>query len=382
AAGNAVRIWRPSLQLGGITIYMLNALTFRPGDQSWDRELVNKSAVWAGEEGLVENSDDELEADEDFENDRAEPFIEERGLYFVSDIVYDSGAFRLPQKRTLSIEELCAVYNTASWGELQGKFNMSTFHRGRASDVRRPMRMARRVRTTDARFVRTDSPGPEVDLGLGNRGVRMHEPATMTGPDVIEISDSEDEEKDIDKVVSKILKQFPYDVIQQSPNQSANNRPAYTTLTRVEQDNVTMDIFKQTELPFIRAQLKIVSTHTWDRVFFDRFFPPKGFSPRGRIQNFPSCAYYQDWIGLINRMTSADVEIARKKIAKYFKDVHWLPHTASDRMWMTKLDNHGQWTHLPGAQVASPQIALNPYKYVTSSCFTLRTGEDEIEILD
>ena len=51
-----MRIMLPSLRIGAIGIWMLNALIYRPGEMRWDEKLVTTTAAY---EMLDEDDDEE-----------------------------------------------------------------------------------------------------------------------------------------------------------------------------------------------------------------------------------------------------------------------------------------------------------------------------------
>lgn len=70
----------PSLRMGAICIWILNALIFRPGDQRWDKDLVEGCAAYE-----VEDEADEVYDEDDMRTliaeDKARPMLEIRGCY-------------------------------------------------------------------------------------------------------------------------------------------------------------------------------------------------------------------------------------------------------------------------------------------------------------
>ncbi|KAH9851665.1 hypothetical protein C2E23DRAFT_732632 [Lenzites betulinus] len=91
------RVLYPSLALGAIMIYALNAVISRPGDWQTDRALADACAMRVP---LGEDIQDPLLLDQDHDPTDSEPVAHQQGLYFVCDILRDEheGWWRLPIK--------------------------------------------------------------------------------------------------------------------------------------------------------------------------------------------------------------------------------------------------------------------------------------------
>jgi hypothetical protein len=109
------RIWRSSLELGAITIYMLNALLRRPGQSRTQDILINAACQHV----LSESYD----SDDDDDDEMTQPILYDRGLYFISDLVLDSGCYRVPATRPISTHALAVLYQQPDLKVIEDKFN-------------------------------------------------------------------------------------------------------------------------------------------------------------------------------------------------------------------------------------------------------------------
>ena len=180
-APEAARLWEGSLQLGAINVYMLNALTYRPGDKSWDGPLVNRCAVHTPSD-VAEII---VDGDEDMELVATEPMLDTRGTYFLTDVILDGGiALRLPAVRLCLRKDLAAIYNVAGWVAMTSKFNQLAIIRGRGREA--VFRPPRRSKWTQAEPIEVIQPGvqDEVPLTNINRKVNLRPVARPKGEDV------------------------------------------------------------------------------------------------------------------------------------------------------------------------------------------------------
>ncbi|KAJ3529717.1 hypothetical protein NM688_g7814 [Phlebia brevispora] len=294
------RLWNQTLQLGGIQIYMLNALMYRPGEQEWDKDLVIQSAAFSSPPVDAEDvEEDELEPETELE-----PMLEDRGAYFLADIVLNQGSniLRLPDSaRTLSMAALSRVYNVGMV-ELSAKFNQLSITRQRDTiRKKRAMQMARHGRTQ-----RVEEAQPEVldevplITNLVEMNVTLAPRTTLEGLDVL--YDAEREENyqlnllgngnDIHRELHMIWRQFPIDMVTTSPNGRLRTEPQWITLTAVERGQTKDDLFKGTALPFRGCHFKRVNAESWSHTF-DLLFPPKNQQiSEGRWDGFGRCEYY------------------------------------------------------------------------------------------
>ncbi|KAI9062333.1 hypothetical protein FKP32DRAFT_1574348, partial [Trametes sanguinea] len=193
-----------------------------------------------------------------------------------------------------------------------------------------------------------------LNLGLRDMGLKIRTRLLLTGPDIPSVmADPEGEDSigphtDLDALIDRIWAQFGFDLIQVSPNLRSRADGAYTTLSHDEQLLATIDIFTRPVLPFCAVWWRVRDKNYWDVIQFDRFFPPHGKELQ-RMQNFPSCRYFQLWLRLRAQMPSADFARVREKILPLFRKLYWLPHTDTQRLWDTRVPQQSihSWTFLP-----------------------------------
>jgi hypothetical protein len=352
----ARRIWRPSLELGAITVYMINALVYRPGDGQAETTLLNSTC-----QHVALNASNDSDDDDDDDDDMTEPIGYNRGLYFVSDLVLDKNCYRLSANRQIGADMLAVLYRKPGLKAIDQEF--SFFHPAGIETQTNPNRIYnRRTKTLDLRYVRPDEDiAPEFNLEA--RGVNLKPRARMTGEDIrFGGSDSDEDAEGIDIHVTKIFRQFPYDVFQVAPNRKSHKTGSWILLDDTARSGVRIDVFKTLDLSLIfdEVQYRIVDQNVWKDVVFARYFPAKGQKPPKALQNFPAATYYKDWIDLMNRLSTNDANLVRRTMFRKFDELHWVPYPASDRMWATKSMTTRGWIRLPpGKPQACPQLAIN-----------------------
>lgn len=354
-----------SLLLGAVSIHMLNALNSRPAEGKEVSEMLEVCCQHIPVESgaTIDNSDDENEPE-------LRPILYDRGLYFISDLVIDdgSGIYRMPRKRRMHTTHLTWLYGRNSFHMLEADIGITVVMAPKGSLAAPGRSFNRRKRTMSVAFARnTDEPNNH-DFGLANMGIVLRPKPRERGPDTEEFtaySSDEDNDENIDEVVSRIWVQLPYDIFAISANGKKVTSPSYLIMSREERCNITLDIFKSLDMSalFEKVQIRRVSMQFWKDTLFPRFFPPKRSSPKeqGKHQNFPYTRYYADWVSLMKRLSEKDSEIVRRKLWEQFKTLKWFLHGASDRMWATKVMQSSSWTAYPlGIELSpSPHIAVN-----------------------
>ena len=168
-----------------------------------------------------------------------------------------------------------------------------------------------------------------------------------------------------DNRVAKIWNQVPFDIFAVSPNGAKLTDPSRIIMSAKACHNVTWEAFKTMDFSeiFEKVQIRMVTESFWTTTLFDRYFPPKGTPPkeRGKLQNFPYTIYYNNWFRLMSQLSQKDADVVRSVLLKEFKNLKWLPHGGSDRMWATSKMSGKNWTiHPIGSKPeACPQIAVN-----------------------
>ncbi|KAI0069525.1 hypothetical protein K474DRAFT_1751947, partial [Panus rudis PR-1116 ss-1] len=281
---------------------------------------------------------------------------------------------RVASAAALPWDVLATLYRKGSRNDICQEF-ISVVLASRGTQVDPTRVHNRRKGTGDVQYVQEDLDLPAVQhIALDEHRVHLRPLIVPQGPDVGARPHDEEEEDDLDPEVANLplqeqvnwlFRQFVYDVFQVAPNHKAQNKPSHLCMSHEDMRKVTVDIFKSLNLVnvFPRVQVRRVDLNFWRSILFQRYFPRKGTPPKevGKLQNFPYTRYYPNWIHLTNRLSTADASYVRDRIWSAFKELHWLPHTGSDRMWPTKVDR--TLTHYPvheaNKRVPCPQIAIN-----------------------
>jgi len=166
---------------------------------------------------------------------------------------------------------------------------------------------------------------------------------------------------DPDVLLSNIWKQFPHDVMASAPNKASATQGSYLLLSSEDRTLATHSLFQKHDFTgiFAAIQARQVSSDVWTGKTMESYFPKKGYVPVGRVQNFPRCQYYIQWMELMNRLPKKYEDIVRSEVAKKFITLHWLPHPDSDRMWVTRrTGTSSMWIGAIGVKTA-PIIGIN-----------------------
>lgn len=356
-ASGSVREWLASLLLGGGLIYMLNATMYRPSQFSRDRHIVE--ALVMHEEAVDSDSDSDAIFDDD--DEETCPVIADRGLLFFGTIVFD----KVPRgsKQALARfndpEELAAAYKQPTMGHLKRLFGsiveVRNKNTGRVSNRSGP--------TRDINYVRAPRPPEQqVHFGLAAKGVVAKPPLRMSGQDIG--SDSEDEvirnaaDMNIDKLVTGLWEQFPFDIIATAPNPREINN-VYLLLNRRQRTEVDIDLFMTLDLRgvFKTIQYKVYTPAMWEQQF-NLYFPPKQFNWTHR-QNFKNATYYKTYVDLIQRLDRHQLERVRNSLKKEFNKLKWIPAAEGDRMWSTRDHFTSGWERVPKRAAKGPALAVN-----------------------
>lgn len=345
-------------------IWILNGLYHRPEPR------FQKLAEEACQQVPLDYEDYDEDLD-DSDNDSM-PLMYDAGLYFVCDIVVDhSGTYRLPFHKTFTEEAIIAAFRITI-REIKEVMGVGDLHlsRPKAHLERTANRSKRRtIHVDDIRPEDRDL--PQIDSHLDN--IQLRPTQRMRGEDVNHfaihgggnrtngVDDHNDEEsQDITLRVKKILEQFFFDMIEESPNKKSAKEGAWTNIPRqMRAQEATEQLFQSFALPFFAAQYCFCTTEQWD-MHFNRLFPLQ--FPTSSGQNFRKCTYYTQWLNLISALNQQSLRRVRATIKTKFDSLAWIPYTQSDRMWSTRpCTGVRVWSMLPqGQPYAGPQIALNP----------------------
>lgn len=349
-----IRIMGPSLRLGAISIWILNSLIFRPGEQRWDKDIVDISAAY--EVAEEEDPADQQEMMELAEAGLSAPMLHVRGCYFIAGILSSRGYLRCPVVRELDVATLARVYNCNSFAELQQEFMASDLKR-----LRKVNYQPRRNRARPLPAIVDHDPAQDVAFNLQEAGVRAGPSTMLTGRDITRERgpDAEGDVLDIDREVNTIWRQFLLDIIHVAPR--SNDGP-YCTLSDQEKQSVTRELYLSHDIPFRKAIVKAAPRTTWD-LFFDRFFPTIRMwreRQERRAQNYGACRWWILWGLLIQKLQGESTTIVRNMLKQQFDTLRWLPWSGSDRIWVTGSKQTGHCRRVPeGSTGTAVSIAVN-----------------------
>lgn len=160
-----------------------------------------------------------------------------------------------------------------------------------------------------------------------------------TGSDMEGEEEAEGPEETLSSNATSLWFQFLLDVIETGPNVKAANKPAYIRLDAGERTEVNEATYRHTKLSdiFIDCQFRQATPKDWSTIF-DKFFPVKGHTRRGKIQNYLSMPYYPRWEYFKNHADDLTYNLVRKSLFKRFNRLYWMPKAEEDRVWYTKFD--------------------------------------------
>lgn len=374
-----------SLTLGAILIYVLNALNYRPAEGQRETDLTH-TCCWniyprpAGE--------DLTESDE--EDERPVPVLLSYGLYFISGVYMQDGTtFRMGGANAVSQESIERLYDVQHERDLNVAFHVKTI-----SERANPRTQNRLKEPRDVRRVVRREELIAQETPLADRGVTMKPLPREHGEDIRVLfhnqMDGDDnpprEPERIDDIVTRIWRQFPYDIFEKAPNHRSNTQGSHSILAADRRREMTIEVFRATDLRelFSRVVIKIVDSENWRKLEFGRYFPVKNFKSPPRLQNFPNMGYYRQWNELMSRLSSKDAQIVRELFWETFKTFQWLPLTDSDRLWNTKsVKPSATWKHLPHYdKMPVARIGLNGALVQNTRGVRLQKEPDIVEISD
>ena len=355
-ASPGVRSWTESLTLGAGIIYIMNALFYTPDTGAAWRSLASCVTMNIPDEDASGYNSDESHLSripmKDIDGGQ--------GLFFFGKLVEDHGLFRLTRHYPLPTKDLLKLYGEDNMFNLRAHFQSSAIRRGPA-----PRPQLRRFTNNTSHTTRiTESrvePIPDIDFGLTARGIEFTNTTAMTGPDVEqEFDDDDDGPENMDQRVSALWYQMLHDVlVGKGPNPRSHNLASYASLEIEERGQVGEEIFKSFCLPFSTVRYRLAPAMHWS-IMFDRFFPPPQTTLPHTMQGFPACRYFQDYNAMISQMERNDIKTLRKALKDRWDGLHWMPYTGADRMWVTRAAAGKQAVVLPPDwKGPAPLVALN-----------------------
>jgi hypothetical protein len=346
---SAYRVMHSSLTLGAILIYMLNALNYRPAEGQRETDLT-QTCCWNIYPDDMDS--DIVESDED---ENPTPVMLDYGLYFISGVFLQEGkALRMGRGNTVTMDSIMRLYEVQTDEDLNIAFCLTL--------QAKPSRRSKRIQNSqnapvDVHPVASGAGLVAPDTPLMETSIEATTLPQEAGPDIVALQmdptdqDEGGQEESIDDVVTRIWRQFPYNIFENAPmHRSSNQEGSHLLLSVKDQKEATIEVFQDTDLSrlFSRVVVKIVRPDKWEGLQFKRYFPPKGYSPPTRLQNFHSMQYFQEWNALMKGLSTEKAQSVRGSVWTTFKTFKWLPLTDTDRLWNTKkVKATREWTHLP-----------------------------------
>lgn len=374
---------------------MLNALNYRPAEDV-SSHLVN---ICGQHQASGDDSDDdsviEILSDNSIEADQGTRSAAlQRGLFFLADVNSQKETWRMASTpRRIPIDKLAFCYKRPNIHTLRLDFGIQGIIHEPQANEERVNNMSQRIHNRRLRTLAVESVQsqeivpPPVDFALIDAGVQIQDAADDSGEDSL----NEEGTSDPDRLMIHIWNQLAHDILAVSPNKKNRDDPSYLVMPVEQRSNITWDRYKTLDLSqiFAAIQAQTVDSHTWNRILFDRYFPPKGTPsrPRGTLQNFPYTLYYQQWFDLMGRLSEVDARSVRAAVAVEFRKVLWIPFAQSDRMWATKQATTRGWEIFPVSHKGPcPQIAINLEVYAqTDGLIWMRAptlAEDDLILME
>ena len=354
------RAWDSSLALGALMIWILNGAYRAP---------------WGNFRALAQEASQHLLDDPEFDAEDdpdapTHPLMYEGGVYFLCDIECDqaSRSFRIAYGKEFSADAIIRVYKMGSLAEIRHRLGVVHIERGRRK-VHASRTQNRTAHTTTSVDVMRDADRelPTIDNRLDD--MRIVQRGRMQGRDVEyfhqqgggnrQPGNDAPGEHVLATEVRKILEQFYYDMLAESPNRRRAQEGAWTNIPPALRERLAVEeLYTQLRFPFYHCQYTLCTPEQWVTQF-NRFFPAEVVTRPG--QNFKKARYYERYTALIGDLTVQSKQRLRQTLKNKFDTLAWVPRAASDRMWNTKKETGGQWQHLPSNEERQgPQIAVNP----------------------
>lgn len=363
-ANRAARLQHESLKLGALVIYQINALIYRPAEGHAENILLEASCQHVPMDSM--------------NGPRTHPIMYGRGAYFLSDVVDDDGAYRLPNGRPIDASILLALYRRDFMEDVEVEFSDSRIsNRSKYPKVGYPSRKRKTTYricdgegssgSSEDSQVEGDDEELELELEVVQRNIRRAATDTRSRETTDSILSSE---------LPAIQHQFASDIFQLAPSPKLASISHWVLLNPAQRLRAKVEIFHSLDLSgiFCQVQYRVINDADWDNLVFQRYFPAKGASTAKALQQFPSASYYRQWQALMDGLDEDRAEIIQNRLRQWFNNLYWVPHPGSDRMWTTKKGGK-EWTMLPPGEPGNcPRIAVNPRFIGKDTDIVLATG--------
>lgn len=336
------------LTTGAITAYMINALIYRPGEGRAEEVLLQVSC----KHFLLENGP------------RASMY--DRGAYFLSDIRKkpDEHAYCLPSARALENHHIIRLYRRPSMNDVAEEFRpVKSPKKGKMVRQARNRKLTS-LMSSGSSYLTDDESSDESSESSEWDSDEECDSSQSTERDTTGNVGSNDSiaPKNSGRQVAEIVDQFPSCVMQLVPDPSTATETPWVLISPATRKRVDCNLFKTYQIldVFPHVQFKVVNEHGWYYIF-DRYFPEKDSSPKKR-QHFTRAQYLIQWTNLMDASDHEAAKDLRQTVFKWFKELYWVPHPESDRMWSRKPGTACGWDVLPAqSPKTGARLAFNAH---------------------
>jgi len=272
------------------------------------------------------------------------------GSHFISDIWLkpQSERIKFREARTIPAVNFEHIFGCAI-GEIKRKY----FQSGLAGRVTRKGYVPQRKGYTKTRRAGADD--EEIPP-------QFEEFAEMEVP--MEVDDAGPEDiTTVGESLNKIWQQYASDIIQKVGN-PRNRRLAVASYSHVPQYNrqqLSMDDINTLDLDPIFAQIqwRRASEDEWEKSF-NVLFPARGYEPGPSMKHLTTCAYYNNYVDLINNLPVEAALDVRSALSAKSRTLAWVPAALSDRCWDYRT-NDPSFIAIPRKELGGPRIYVNPW---------------------
>ncbi|EKM49459.1 uncharacterized protein PHACADRAFT_201721 [Phanerochaete carnosa HHB-10118-sp] len=358
------RVWPTVLGLAAIAIHIINTC-IQPQVESAALHQTLYDAAYQ----IAPDASNAVEADWAEAAETLEPFVEQRGAYFMADVMknlHDEGRgyfLRLPQSYAELASGLVDIYNQQSMSDLRREFGLGS-HQTHIIIAPSIHRLSKGRDTALVQHTWQRPLPPPLTFELADVDIRIRSVTALTGVDA---RDNEDEEYDrlddmlqgtLIDILNRIYLQLCHDLMAKSPN--ARGGGAYTTVTRQELFSIPPGLYLQPELPFERICIELCDRDEWIRTVHN-LLPRKGYITPPKAMAYPKSTYYKAWIALLDRMNPSHAAYVTKKMRAEISKFLWLPKNDKNSMWITQ-SNHPTRSITLGDEDrrSCPVLVVNP----------------------
>jgi len=180
----------------------------------------------------------------------------------------------------------------------------------------------------------------------------------------IEVNDAGPEDITmVGAALDKIWQQYASDILQKVGNPRNRNLAvaSYSPLAQYNRQQLSIDDINTLDLDqlFTQIQWRRASQEEWDKSF-SILFPAKGFQPGHSMKHLTGCAYYNNYLELINQLSEEDATQICDALSAKSRTLAWVPAAISDRCWDYRTTDQS-FMAIPRKNDGGPRIYVNPW---------------------